>query len=198
MDRPPLTYLITKGESTPDNFEEKRNEVLEIIKAAVLAGISMIQLREKRLEAKQLFELARDGVAAVSGSSTKLLINGRTDIASAAAADGVHLPEDGMRVADVRQSYPKPFLIGASVHNVDAAREAKEGGADFVLFGPVFDSIGKQGKGVEMLSKVCLAIGECPVLAVGGIDETNYHLVLDAGAAGYAAIRYLNEYVRTI
>jgi thiamine monophosphate synthase len=87
-------------------------------------------------------------------------------------------------------------LIGASVHSIESAKSAKTDGADFVIFGPVFDSGEKKGKGVEELTSVCKTLDDFPLLAVGGINETNYTLALSAGAAGYAAIRYLNEQVR--
>jgi len=189
----PITYLITKGEATPKNFQQKRSEILTIIEAAVVAGISMIQIREKSITAKQLFELTADAAAITSGSTTKLLVNGRPDVASAAGGDGVHLPGNGLPIADVRKSFAQPFLIGASVHDAEAAREAKRDGASFIVFGPVFETPGKNAKGIESLSELCSELGGFLVIAIGGIDATNFQKVLDEGAAGYTAIRYLND-----
>jgi thiamine monophosphate synthase len=84
-------------------------------------------------------------------------------------------------------------LIGASVHSLEAAQTAKTDGADFVLFGPVFDSLGKTGVGLESLANVCDALNGFPVLAVGGVEGSNHHSVTENGAAGYAAIRYFND-----
>ena len=189
----PLTYLITKGEATKERFSECACEILSNVRRSVAAGISLIQIREKYITTKQLHELAVEAAAIVSGSQTKLLINGRVDVAMAAGADGVHLPEDGLPVAETHLVCPAPFLIGASVHSLEAAHSAKADGADFVLFGPVFDSLGKSGVGLEPLADICRALEDFPVLAVGGIDGSNHQSVIDSGASGYAAIRYLNN-----
>jgi thiamine-phosphate pyrophosphorylase len=188
-----LTYLITKGELTPVNFQQRKSEILDKVAAAVNARVSMIQIREKAITANQLFELTRECASIAAGSETKLLVNGRADIALAAAADGVHLPEKGLPVSEFRRSIPEPFLIGASVHSVDAARSAGNDGANFVVFGPVFDSGEKHGQGINVLASVCAELGKFPVIAVGGIDANNRDQVLKAGAAGYAAIRYFDD-----
>lgn len=189
----PVTYLITNGEATPERFQQKRSEILTVVEAAVAAGISMIQIREKNITAKQLFELTADVTAITSISKTKLLVNGRPDVAKAAGADGVHLPEDGLPIQDVRRSFPSPFLIGASVHDPDRARAAKDGGADFIVFGPVFETPEKSAKGIDSLSDLCSELDGFPVFAIGGVDGSNFQSVLEAGAAGFAAIRYLND-----
>ena len=189
----PVTYLITKGEATRENFPQKRQEILKVVEAAVVAGISMIQIREKQLSAKQFFELNSDAAAITSSSSTKLLVNGHPEVATAAGADGVHLPEDGLPIADVRRTFPSPFLIGASVHDPDRARAAKDEGADFIVFGPVFETPEKPVKGIGALSAICAELEGFPIIAIGGVDACNSQKVLDAGAAGYAAIRYLND-----
>ena len=191
----PLTYLITRGELTPENFEEQKGGVFATLRASVAAGISMIQIREKNVTARQLLELTREAFSIVGGSQTRLLVNGRPDVAAAAGAHGVHLPENGLPVAAVRRTFPSPFLLGASVHGLEAARSARADGADFVVFGPVFDSGEKRTKGIDELRSVCAEMGEFPVIAVGGMDENNRDEVLRTGAAGYAAIRYLNHLV---
>ena len=193
----PLTCLITKGETTPENFEQFRSEIVDLVHDAARAGISIVQIREKNITAKQLFELARDCRDAVDQTETKLLVNGRPDIAKAAGVDGVQLPEDGLPIAEVRAVLQKPFVISASVHGVESALKARDAGADYVMFGPVFPTPEKEAKGIEELEKVCETLEGFPVIAVGGIDATNHKQVLEAGAAGYAAIRYLNELVRT-
>ena len=189
----PLTYLITKGEATSERFSESAGEILSSIKRSVDAGISLIQIREKHLTTKQLFELAFEAATIVSRSQTKLLINGRTDVAIAAGADGVHLPEEGVPIGAIRRVCPPPFLIGASVHGPEAARNAKADGANFILFGPVFDSLGKSGVGLKALADICRSLEGFPVIAVGGINGSNHQSVIESGASGYAAIRYLND-----
>ena len=191
----PVTYLITKGELTPDKFEQKKRDILKTVAAAIDARIAMIQIREKAITAKQLFELSLSCTDIVAGSETKLLVNGRADVAFSAGAQGAHLPEDGVPISEVRKAFPKPFLIGASVHSIESARSAKSRGADFVVFGPVFDSGEKNGQGINVLADVCGEVGDFPVIGVGGIDAGNLDEVLNAGVAGYAAIRYLNDAV---
>jgi len=190
----PLTYLITPGEAMSSDFSTSKTRILNTIELAVAAGISMIQIRERFLTTRQLFELSRAAVELTKASATKLLVNDRLDIAIAAGAAGVHLPERGLPVAAVRYACPRPFVIGASAHSVEGAITAAADGADFVLFGPVFDSGEKKGVGTDKLSEVTSAVNQIPVLAVGGIDVSNIDLVIEAGAGGYAAIRYLNDH----
>jgi len=190
----PLTYLITRGDATAAEFPKSKDRILNTIELAVAAGISMIQIRERSLTAKQLFELSSNAIELTKASPTQLLVNDRLDIAIAAGADGVHLPEHGLPVAAVRNTCLRPFLIGASVHTVEGAIKAASNGVDFVLFGPVFNSGDKKGVGTDKLSAVTVAVNQIPVMAVGGIDASNIGTVIEVGAAGYAAIRYLNDH----
>src|SRR5206468_3655530 len=115
-------------------------------------------------------------------------------IAIAVGADGVHLTSTSLSAGAVRQNCPDDFIIGASVHTADEGIAAAVERADFALFGPVFSSPGKGGGvGVQALKGVCSAVADLPVIAVGGLDETNYQSVREAGAAGFAAIRSLND-----
>jgi thiamine-phosphate pyrophosphorylase len=145
----------------------------------------MIQIREKDLSASELFDLVQRIKELAAGTATKVLVNDRLDIALAVGIDGVHLPENGLPVERVR---PYVRLIGASVHNLDAARRAESGGADFVFFGPIFETPGKQPVGLDALSEVVRQV-RIPVLAIGGITAANTRSVLETGAAGIAAIR---------
>ncbi len=188
-----LTYLITPGEATVSTFQGSRDRILRTVELAVGAGIDFIQIREKYITTKRLFELSRSVVEIAKGSQTRVLINGRADVARAAGAVGVQLPENGVPVGAVRKTFGSDFLIGASVHSVDVALDAREKGADLVLFGPVFDSPGKSGQGIETLRDVCVALDGFPAIAVGGIDASNVNSVIESGAAGFAAIRFLND-----
>lgn len=197
MSRPlekPIIYLITNGDADPVNFKLKKREILEIVRLAAEAGVSMIQIREKNLAARSLFDLTVGAVEITRKFATRILVNGRADIALAAGADGVHLPADGLSAVVVRRSFPLDFLIGVSTHSAEETLAAKTNGADFVTFGPVFESPGKgKPKGGEELSRVCNLLDPFPVIALGGIDESNYRNVLKAGASGFAAIRFLND-----
>ncbi|MBK8466635.1 MAG: thiamine phosphate synthase [Chloracidobacterium sp.] len=189
-----IIYLITKGEATPANFDAKSGEILDIIRLAVEEKVSLVQIREKALTARLLIVLASRAAEITRGSATRLLVNDRADIAMAAGADGVHLAADSLAVDVVRSNFPKKFIIGASTRSFEEAAKASEADVDFAVFGPVFETPGKgQPKGLAELSEVCDRLPAFPVLALGGIDEGNISSVLDAGAAGFAAIRALND-----
>lgn len=189
-----LIYLITEGLSTDQNFSERKAQILELIKVAVETEIPLIQIREKKLSAKNVFKLASEAVQIAKNSTTKILVNDRADIALAAKADGVHLPAHSLSVAVIRRNFPKNFMIGASVHTIDEAEYAKRQGADFAVFGPIFQTPGKgEPKGLNALRDVSEKLKPFPILAIGGIDETNYISVLKSGASGFAAIRFLND-----
>jgi len=192
-NRRKIIYLITKGDAKADNFHEKQQEILEIIKKAVEAEISLVQIREKNLSTKFLFELAEKAAQITKNSETKLLINDRADVAFATKADGVHLTERSLSAEIVRANFPPDFIIGVSVHTIEKALEVKAQGADFVTFSPIFHSPNKgEPVGLETLREVCEALKGFPVIALGGIDETNYKQVLEI-ADGFAAIRFLNR-----
>lgn len=191
--QPPLAYLITNGITTPKNYTELKPQILRTLKNAVDNGISFVQLREKNITTRQLFDLAASSVSITADSETKLMINGRPDIAAASGADGVHLPETGLPVDAVKIAFPG-LLIGVSVHSEQAARTAKQSGADHIIFGNVHATPGKgEPAGVKKLKAVCEAVFPMPVIAVGGIGVDEIGDVLKAGAAGFAAIRLLNS-----
>jgi thiamine-phosphate pyrophosphorylase len=190
----PLIYLITEGNLTAENFDVNKNRILEIIKTAVENKISLIQIREKKITAKLVFELTSEAAKITKNSNTKLLVNDRADIALTAKADGVHLTENSVSAAIIRRSFPKNFIIGVSTHSIESAEKAKIQGADFITFSPIFDSPGKGASvGLGKLSEVCRKLKPFPVVALGGIDETNYKSVLETGASGFAAIRFFHS-----
>jgi thiamine-phosphate diphosphorylase len=192
----PVRYLITRGDLTESNFSTEKLWTLGLIRSAAMVGIEMIQIREKALEARSLYELVTEAVRSMPGPETRVLVNERFDIALSAGADGVQLTSRSIPVADVRRQVPDHFIIGVSTHSIDEVLEARASGADFALFGNVFPTPGKgEPAGLDELSEICTAAAPFPVIAVGGIDGSNVESVLDAGASGYAAIRYLNEFV---
>jgi thiamine-phosphate pyrophosphorylase len=192
----PITYLITSGETAIPPTEDFAR-LLKLLSAAVSAGVSLIQLREKHLNAHALFELTSRAVAITRGSSTRLLVNDRADIARAAGADGVHLTTRSLETAVVRAAFGNDFLIGVSTHSIAEVREARAGGADFVVFGPVFPSPSKsnygQPQGLEKLKMVVAEVTPFPVIALGGVDELSALDCIRAGASGIAAIRLFSE-----
>lgn len=190
----PLIYLITDGTLTNDNFEKQSVKTLGLVEKAVAAGVPLIQIREKNLFTRRLLELASRTVAIARGSETAVLVNDRADIALAAGANGVHLTEKSLPADAVRKSIPGIELIGVSTHSFDGVKKAVSMGADFAVFGPVFESPGKDmPTGIENFKEICEAVKPFPILALGGIAAANCEEVLKAGAKGFAAIRFLND-----
>lgn len=193
----PITYLITTGEATDADFEVCRSSIIETAVRASLAGVSLIQIREKHLSARLLFELTSAVVTATREFDTRILVNDRADIAFAAGAHGVHLTSISITANVVRQNFPSGFVIGASTHLIDEVVWAANGGADFAVFGPVFETPGKpRAKGIAELQKVCERVAPFPVLAIGGVDADNADEIIRAGASGVAAIRAFNDPVK--
>ena len=193
LDQPAI-YLITKGEATPANFALTSLQILNIIRIAVDERVPLVQLREKKLTARLLFELTVAAAEITRGSATRLLVNDRADIAATAGADGVHLTSTSISAQVVRRTFSPKMIIGVSTHSIEAARSAAEQGADLAVFAPVFASPGKgEPHGITTLKKVCDGLGPFSIIGLGGVDETNYRDVIDAGASGFAAIRWLND-----
>jgi len=164
-------------------------------------GVDYVQLREKQMAAGELVKLAVAMLVVLRESgSTKLLVNGRPDVAVAAGADGVHLTaqEGELTVAQVREVFEAAGagtpVISVSCHTLEEVRRAGADGADFILFGPVFEKrvegemVG-EGVGLEKLQEACDAADRMPVLALGGITWPRAELCIEAGAAGVAGIR---------
>ncbi|HYJ47492.1 MAG TPA: thiamine phosphate synthase, partial [Pyrinomonadaceae bacterium] len=169
----PIIYLITSGATQPATgpaSEEFRN-VLALVRAATQARISLIQLRERNLPARTLYELAVSCVEMTRGTPTRLLINDRADIAYAARADGVHLTTRSIEAGIIRRTFGKDFLIGVSTHSLIEAQGARAGGADFAVFGPVFDTPSKRAYGppvgIESLREVAKSLRPFPIIALG-------------------------------
>lgn len=191
----PLVCLITPGETTRETTPggDAFVRLLATVRAAADAEVDLVQLREKLLPARVLHELAARSAEIVRGTRTRLLVNDRADVARAAGADGVQLTARSLRPATVRRVFGPDFLVGVSTHTIDEALAARDGGADFALFGPVFDTPSKRAygppAGLDRLAEVARALAPFPVLAIGGITRENFAETLDARARGVAAIR---------
>lgn len=191
----PVSYLVTPGETTPETTPAGRDfaSLLALLTTAAEAGVALVQLREKRLRPRVLYELTTRAAELLRGTHTRLLVNDRADIAHAAAADGVHLTANSLDAATVRRTFGPDLLIGVSTHTLAEARAARDSGADFAVFGPVFDTPSKRPygppAGVEVLAQVAHALAPFPVLAIGGVTREKARRVILAGACGVAAIR---------
>jgi thiamine-phosphate pyrophosphorylase len=166
------------------------------VQAAVEAGVDLVQLREKDLPCRELFDLAKSAVALTQRSKTRIVINDRLDVAIAAGAHGVHLGGQSAPPEVVRRQVDKDFLVGVSSHSMEESLKAEAGGADYILLGPIFDTPSKRHYGpplgLNKLSEVTKRI-RIPVLALGGITVEQVRPCIEAGATGIAAIRLFQE-----
>jgi thiamine-phosphate pyrophosphorylase len=195
----PLLYLITRGQTTARTTPATEDfaSVLRVVQAAVTAGVDLVQIREKNLNASVLYQLSAKATALTRGSATRLLINDRADIAAATGADGVHLTTSSLPTDVVRRTFGDDFLIGVSTHSLAEGGYARLGGADFVVLGPIFETASKreygEPLGLGLLEKACAELAPFPVLALGGLTLSNVTPCIRAGAQGIAAIRMLND-----
>ena len=196
----PILYLITRGASKPSTTSKSPEfkSILTQVSSAVAAGIDLIQIREKNLSARVLFELCEQAVQLTAGTSTRLLVNDRADIAAGAGAHGVHLTTRSIDAGAIRKTFGEDLLIGASTHSIHEAVAARDGGADFIVFGPIFETPSKVDYGaplgLESLSAVTTALRNFPVLALGAITASNAHDCLNAGASGIAGISLFSDH----
>jgi thiamine-phosphate pyrophosphorylase len=168
--------------------------VVEVVRAALRAGVPAVQLRAKEASARELMEMAGVLGAAAREAGALFVINDRVDVAIASGADGAHIGGDDVPVAAVRRIVGRGFIIGASAATPAAARQAAAAGADYVGAGPVYatGSKGDAGEpvGTERIAEVVAAVG-VPVVGIGGIDAATAGSVVRAGAAGVAVISAL-------
>jgi thiamine-phosphate diphosphorylase len=169
------------------------DRLMSQVRDAVAAGIDLVQVRERDLEARDLCRLVERCVDAAAGSLTRILVNDRADVALAAKAHGVHLRADSHDAGRLRAIAPRPFLIGRSVHDVDEAADvARQGAVDYLVFGTVFATESKPHghaiAGIAGLTAAVEAALPVPVLAIGGVSIASVSALREAGAAGLAAI----------
>ena len=177
-------YLVTDRSATATPLEDA-------VESCLAAGLKAVQLREKDMAVRDLLGLAHVLRDSTRRHGAKLLINDRADVALAVGADGVQRAGTSLPVSALRAISPPGFLIGASVHEIDEARAAESAGADFLLFGPVYDTPSKRQygppQGLAALGQVSSAV-KTPVFGVGGITPERVVEVMRAGAAGVAVI----------
>jgi thiamine-phosphate pyrophosphorylase len=176
---------------------EAARDPLDLARRSVSAGCSFLQLRAKRLDDRAFVELANALRELCASAGTAFVINDRADIARIVRANGLHLGQDDLRVADARLVVGH-MHIGVSTHDPAQARVAERDGADLIAFGPVFETRTKDNPdpvvGVQQLADVCRDLAR-PVVAIGGITPENAGETLRAGAAYVAVISALPRFV---
>jgi thiamine-phosphate pyrophosphorylase len=204
-----LLYYITDGTQL-----EARAQLLQKIEQAARVGVDYIQLRERHLSARELEQLAASAVELIrkTNSTTKLLINSRTDIALATGADGVHLRSNDIAASEARAIWAKSAghtdpVIAVSCHTLSDVLSAEAHGADFAVYGPIFGKAGSHQApvGLDGLARITkrsvpadtkVEAGQSlrmPIFALGGLTLENAAACKKAGAAGIAAIRLFQE-----
>lgn len=164
---------------------------VESARRALKGGADVIQLRDKHLPSRELYDLAVEMTQLAHGYGALLIVNDRLDIAIASGADGAHLGQDDVPVKEARKLAPQNFIIGASVGNIDEALAAERDGADYVALSPIFSTPSKSdagpGHGLGVLADIRRSV-RVPVIAIGGITPANAASVIKAGADGVAVI----------
>ena len=199
-----MLYLITNRRAflrSPEITQADAARLqIETIDRAAQAGCQLIQIREKDLSAKTLSEFTRAAIICARPRGARVLVNDRFDVAIAAGADGVHLRATSIPVREIRgvteSKGLSDFLIGVSTHSIAEAKLAEEGGADFIVCGPVYDTPSKRAfgapLGLELFAEICDAV-KIPALALGGINLSNYPEPLRRGASGVAAVSLFTD-----
>jgi thiamine-phosphate pyrophosphorylase len=174
-----------------DRTRTRGRELAAVVAECVAAGLPAVQAREKDLGAADLAVLCRRLRELTRDHGARLVVNDRVDVALAVGADGVQRTQTSLPVDDIRSIAGRRLAIGASVHSLEDAIDAEMRGADWLVFGPVYDTPSKRRwgppQGLERLAKLVQVV-RIPVVAIGGITPERVSAARAAGAAGVAAI----------
>ncbi len=208
-----LSYYITDRQQLPPDsaFASPEAALADRVRAAFLAGIDYVQLRENDLSARRLLELAGRLNRLPEKKTTRLLVNSRLDIVIVSGVDGIHLRADSLSPPPVREltgemtreltgelvreRATSPLVVGVSCHGEQEVLRAGRDGADYCLLGPVFATPSKPGVrplGLARFERIC-RLSAIPVLALGGVNRPKAVGCVRAGAAGIAGIRLYQE-----
>jgi thiamine-phosphate pyrophosphorylase len=184
MKLPFKLYLIT-------DRKQAKMPLPEAVRLALQGGVPAVQLREKDLPVRELLALAQELRVITREFGAKLFVNDHVDVAVAVGADGVHLGHQSMPVDAARKIVGSGMLIGASTHSVQEAKDAEARGADFITYGPIFETPSKAQYGAPVGKSTIREVKyhiNIPVFAIGGIKSGNVLQVIAAGADGVALI----------
>jgi thiamine-phosphate pyrophosphorylase len=167
-----------------------QHAVEDVLTELLHAGVKMLQLRAKALGGKDFLALAKLARSQTEPYNCRLIVNDRVDVAMLCNADGVHLGQEDLPL-EVGRRLLGNKIIGISTHNIEQARQAQTGGADYIGFGPMFGSqtkdTGYSARGIDMLTEIRATV-TIPIVAIGGINEQNVSQVWRAGADSAAII----------
>jgi thiamine-phosphate pyrophosphorylase len=182
----PTIYPITDTRLTGLSHAEQVGRLID-------GGATFIQLREKYASPREFFDDARIAIEIARKHSVKIIINDRVDIALALKADGVHLGQDDLPTEKAREILGETAIIGFSTHNIEQAFKASKLPIDYLAIGPVFTTTTKENPdesvGIEGVKRIREAIGDFPLVAIGGITMENCREVFTSGANSIAVIK---------
>lgn len=185
---PPIDFRLLL---VTDRHQTRGGPLPEILHHAVVAGLPAIQLRERDLPTGELLSLAQEIHALAEPRAVPLILNDRVDLVLALNLGGVHLRSDSLPVSSARRLLGPDRLIGVSTHSVEEVRRGNQEGADYIIFGPIFDTASKRSYGpplgLDLLAAACRE-STVPVFAIGGITCERVEAVRRAGAHGVAVI----------
>jgi thiamine-phosphate pyrophosphorylase len=192
-----MLQLVTDRRQLCPSCDERAAAACLLMQArhAIDAGVNLIRVRERDLDARPLAALVADIIKAADGTGTRVVVTERLDLALACGAAGVHLRADSMSPDAARTLAPPGFIVGLSVHTTEEA-VASQSSVDYLVAGTVWNTSSKPSGspllGVDGLARVAAAV-RVPVLAIGGVTIDRAQEVARAGAAGLAAIGVFME-----
>jgi thiamine-phosphate pyrophosphorylase len=174
-----------------DRHQTNGRPLVPLLQQVLTAAVPIVQLRERDLSARELLRLTREVQAVTASHRCQLLINDRIDIALALEGVGVHLRSNSLPVSVARQLLGAQRLLGISVHTVEEAIQGESQGADYIIFGPIYETPSKKmfgpPLGIHTLEKVCRLV-RIPIFGIGGVTAVRAHEMRRAGAFGVAVI----------
>ena len=177
-----------------DRTQTRGRDLVAVVGECLAAGLPAVQVREKDLGAADLAFLCRRLVAIARDTGAMLVVNDRVDVALAVGADAVQRTHASLPVDDIRAIAGLRLRIGSSVHSLQDAVDAELKGADWVTYGPVYETPSKRpygpAQGLQRLGEVARGL-RIPVIAIGGITPERVKEVREAGARGVAAISFI-------
>jgi len=175
-----------------DRRETGGRDLVAVVELCLTVGLPAVQLREKDLGARELEVLGRRLRELTAAANARLIVNDRVDVALAVGADAVQRTHTSLPVGQIRAIADKRLRIAASVHSITEAVAAESDGADWVVFGPIYETASKvkygPPQGLAALERVVQSV-DIPVIAIGGITPARVRDVMSAGARGVAHLR---------
>ena len=194
-------YLVLPSAAPADGARAHAERLIGITRAAVAGGVDVVQLREKHSDDEALLPIARELANLCAGLGALFIVNDSPSLALEAGADGVHVGQDDMPVEQARAIVGADMLIGLSTHaesEIDAVRPTADDGSplvDYIGAGPVHETPTKPGRPAVGTKLVAYAAARAPVpfFAIGGLDASNLHEVIDAGATRAVILRAIAD-----